>query len=115
MEPGMSGVGATDEPCVYSYMPASHIGGVGLMRRSAFERLPPPIPDGRFGFTEWQHEHEPVRGWIQPDLRMFSLDQLPLEPWLSITAAYKQVPRLQRDWSPYSKKMSYYWDWWDQT
>jgi hypothetical protein len=114
MEAGMSGLQPTDDPkahVVYSYMPATHIGGVGLMRRSAFDRLPLPVPDGRFGFTEWQHEHMPVRGWVQPDLRMFALDLLPIEPWMSITAAYKKVPGLQRDWSQYAPTMSYYWEW----
>jgi hypothetical protein len=119
MEPGMSGlqpIGENDPAaeCVYSYLPATHIGGVGLMRRQAFDSHPPLIPDGRFGFTEWQHTYEPVRGWIQPDLRCFPLDMIPVEPWKSITDAYKKVPggRLQRDWATYDEKMSWYWSWW---
>jgi hypothetical protein len=110
MEAGMSGVpphpGPLGEPTYgyYSYEPCTHIGGVGLMRRSAFESRGYPNPDGRFGFTEWQHEHNPVAGWIKPDLLQFALDLLPIEPWRSITDGYKKIEGLQRDWPRY--------DWW---
>jgi len=115
MEPGMSAQPASpenDQSC-WTWTPATHIGGVGLMRRQAFDGHPPLVPDGRFGFTEWQHTYEPVRGWIEPDLRCFPLDMIPVEPWTTITEAYKKVPggRLQRDWSTYDPAMSYYWDW----
>jgi hypothetical protein len=116
MEPGMSAQRAqqeNDQSC-WTWTPSSHIGGVGLMRRSAFDDRPPLVPDGRFGFTEWQHEHTPLRGWIEPDLRMFALDQLPFEPWLSLTARYVKKG-LNREWGVYSRQMSYYWDWWEQT
>jgi hypothetical protein len=116
MEPGMSGVPPWmpgDDPLVcHTYMPATHIGGVGLMRRKAFDQHPAPVPDGRFGFTEWQHTFEPVRGWIQPDLRCFPLDMIPADPWPAVTAAYKKVPGLQRDWATYGEAMSCYWEWW---
>lgn len=109
MEPGMSG----EQPGSRrkrSYTPATHIGGVGLMRTSAFERFPPLVADGRFGFTEWQHENEPVRGWIKPDLRMFALDQLPFEPWLSLTQQYV-AEGVNREWGKYDPSMHYYWRW----
>src|SRR5262245_33923546 len=58
MEAGMSGIRAPEvEPERYAYLPSSHIGGVGLMRRDAFERRHFPRPNGRFGFTEWQHRY----------------------------------------------------------
>jgi len=111
MEPGMSGVRAPKEmPACYSYMPSSHIGGVGLMRREAFERRSYPRPNGRFGFTEWQHRYRPVRGWIQPDLRMFALDQLPFEPWQELTTRYIGMG-LNRDWPKYPADMQWYWEW----
>lgn len=116
MEPGMSGEPPWkhgDDPFVrYSYLPSLHIGGVGMMRRSAFQRLPELVPNGRFGFTEWQHQWNPVRGWLMPDLSMFSLDFLPIDPWRSITDEYRKTPGLQRDWPLYDPAMHYYWNWW---
>ena len=93
-EPGMSGVPPLDEPndfYLYDHVECSHIGGVGLMRRAAFDRFGHPVADGRFGFTEWQHNHLPKRGWIRPDLRLFALDLLPVEPWRSLTDGYKKI------------------------
>jgi hypothetical protein len=118
-EPGMSGVppirdGQVGKGGGADYTPARHIGGVGMMRRSGFDALPAPVPDGRFGFTEWQHTYEPERGWIAPDMRCFPLDMIPVEPWVSLTAAYKKIAGLQRDWSPYDPSMSYYWEWWTE-
>lgn len=100
------------EHVLYSYNNCSHIGGVGLMNRSAFEKRPPPIADGYFGFTEWQHIYEPARGWITPDLPIFCLDMLPVEPWASWTRLYRKTPGLQRDWPKYDPADSWRWDWW---
>jgi hypothetical protein len=113
MEAGMSAVRAPDTPVeCYTSTPCSHIGGVGLMRRRPFDTLDWPRPNGRFGFTEWQHHHRSVQcGWIEPDLRMFSLDQIPFEPWLRITKGYKETDGLQRNWEPYPDDMNWYWDW----
>jgi hypothetical protein len=110
MEAGMSARKA-DVPGERTWTPSSHIGGVGLMRHSAFKHRPPLVPDGRFGFTEWQHEYGPVRGWIEPDIRMFALDQLPIEPWVTITEQYRSKG-LNREWPKYDPAMSFYWDWW---
>jgi hypothetical protein len=110
MEPGMSGMKPGSRK-KHKWVPSSHIGGVGLMRVSAFEERPRLVADGRFGFTEFQHDHEPVRGWVQPDLRMFALDQLPFEPWLSLTEQYVREG-LNREWGKYDPKMNAYWDWW---
>jgi glycosyltransferase involved in cell wall biosynthesis len=96
----------------YAWTPGSHIGGIGLMRTEAFAcRRKMEEGQGRFGFTEWQHEFQPVRGWVVPDLLVCSLDQVPLEPWRSLTAEY-----FDRDWSrrwpEYHEQWSYWWDWW---
>ncbi len=111
MEPGQSGCRPPDnDDVVYDYLDCTHIGGVGLMRRDAFLRYGFPQPQGRFGFTEWQHQHEPQRGWIRPDLRTFALDLLPVEPWRSITDSYRAVNGLQRDWTLYNDPRIY--EWW---
>ena len=111
MEAGMSGIRAPEEkPQCYAYMPASHIGGVGLIRRSVLEEGPRMRPNGRFGWTEYQHRYQPVRGWIEPDLRMFALDQLPLEPWQELTTRYVGMG-LNRNWPKYPEDMHFYWDW----
>lgn len=39
----------------HGFEPSSHIGGVGLMRTSAFTSRPALAVRGRFGFTEWQN------------------------------------------------------------
>jgi glycosyltransferase involved in cell wall biosynthesis len=82
---------------VYRYRDCSHIGGVGLMRSSAFLTRPRPVAKGRFGFTEWQHDENPTRGWIEPDLLVPQLDRIPLEPWLSLSESYR-ARRWQRIW-----------------
>lgn len=72
----------------------SHIGGIGLFRRSAFERFGRPTPntaDGRFGFTEFQWQHKAmVKAFIDPPLPVFLLDHLPFEPWRSLSRRYEQ-------------------------
>lgn len=112
MEAGMSAVRAPDTPVeCYTFTPSSHIGGVGLMRRRPFDTFSWPRPNGRFGFTEWQQRHRPQRGWIEPDLRVFSLDQLPFNPWRGITQGYHGAQGLQRDWPLYPPDMHFYWSW----
>jgi hypothetical protein len=88
----------------------SHIGGVGLIRCKAIRRARRPIPNGRFGWTESQHQHPYTRAWIKPDLQMHALDQLPFEPWLSISNSYIDAG-IQRDWEVYPREMTWYWDW----
>lgn len=100
MEAGMTELAGRDgKPWdgTYGYQPCTHIGGVGFMRTEAFTLRPRPIPRGRFGFTAWQHENEPTRGWIVPDLLVPQLDRVPLEPWRSLSESY--VARgWQRPW-----------------
>jgi glycosyltransferase involved in cell wall biosynthesis len=96
---------------IHGVSPASHIGGVGLMRSAAFLTRPRPVAKGRFGFTEWQHRHEPVRGWIAPDLLVPQLDRIPVEPWVSLSRTYV-ARRWQREWPLMDATFSApYYDW----
>lgn len=112
MEAGHGETRASEEaPEVYGYTEATHIGGVGLMRRRYFDEHPWPRPNGRFGFTEHQHRYHPPCGWINPDLRVFSLDQLPFNPWRGYTLGYQGREGLQRDWPLYDPDAHVYWSW----
>jgi hypothetical protein len=95
----------------YDWTPSSHIGGIGLMRTSAFRTRPRLAERGRFGFTEWQNRHNPTRGWVTPDLMIPQLDRVPIEPWASLSAAYVEAG-WQRDWpsmiEPWADR---YWHW----
>lgn len=104
-------VSATNEP--RSYTEARHIGGIGLMRLSAFHRHGLPAPEGRYqGFTQWQTRNERVtKGWINPSLPVFLLDRLPFEPWRSLSKEYVEKFG-QRDWGPYDESSSELWSWW---
>lgn len=118
MEAGMTrvvgrGEGYGDLPWdgVYGWQLSSHIGGVGLMRTSTFDARRPLRPDGRFGFTEWQHIHRPARGWITPDLPVVLLDRLPFEPWLSLSDTYEEL-EWQRYWPKWDPVwMAWAWEW----
>lgn len=92
----------------FSWVPSSHIGGVGAMRVSAFRSRPAIGEAGRFGFTEWQHELEPVRGWLSPCVRAIQLDLVPVEPWASLARRYL-ANRWAREWPPYQDP--FWWDW----
>lgn len=98
----------------YGFEPGTHIGGVGLMSVDAFRTRPRLAENGRYGFTEWQHEQQPVRGWIVPDLMVTQLDLIPFEPWAGLSATYRE-----RGWQrpvpfpPYDPHWSRpYWEWW---
>ena len=73
--------------------PVSHIGGIGVFRRSAFERFGRPVPnsaDGRYGFTEWQWQKRlMVKAFIDPPLPVFLLDHLPFGPWDDLSRKYE--------------------------
>jgi glycosyltransferase involved in cell wall biosynthesis len=88
-----------------------HIGGIGLMRTAAFMQRAPE-PDGRFGFTLWQHQNEHIsRAWITPSLKVFLLDRLPIEPWVTLNRRY--IDRgWAREWPQYHPCQSEMWDWW---
>lgn len=110
MEAGRLGVPRGNEQ--YEFEPGSWTGGVGVFRRLAFSTRPKIKENGRFGFTEWQRLHRPVRGWIRPDLMVSSLDQIPFEPWSSLSAEYIERG-WQRHWPPYDERWTEpYWGWW---
>lgn len=95
----------------HTYLEARHVGGVGLFRTSAFLTRPRIRPNGRFGFTEWQHEQQPKAGWIRPDLLMCDLSRIPVAPWTDYAAEYVKKG-WQRKWPQIDGLRSFYWDWW---
>jgi len=110
MEPGRSGKPKAFQT-EYTFAPGSHMGGVGLIRTASLGERPQIAADGRFGWTQFQQEHDLVRGWIAPDILMFSLDQLPFEPWSGLATEYNALG-WQRRWPPYHARwMSSYWEW----
>ena len=110
MEPGRMGPPDDDWDGVYRTEHARWIGGVGLMRTSTFTTRRQMEANGRFGFTQFQQEYRPGCAWISPDIKVFSLDQVPLEPWLSYSQDY--VNRgWQRHWPSYYPGSSHIWDW----
>ncbi len=98
-----------------SYIPARHIGGIGVMRTAVFENNL-PSHGGRYGgFTHWQYQNvDRVKaGWISPPLPVFLLNRMPLEPWCSLSDEYGR-----REWQRYagrywSEEASHLWSWWD--
>jgi hypothetical protein len=92
------------------FVPARHIGGVGMMRAEAFLSRRSMRPDGRNGFTEWQHTHQPRRGWIFPEINAPCLDRLPIEPFVSLSKEYERRG-WQRPWWKYPLDADRYWDW----
>lgn len=95
---------------------APHIGGIGLMRHSAFERcgLPKIQADQRHGFTEWQHDHigEVTPAWLVPSLPVCLLDHVPLEPWRHLSQEYVNRGWQRNTWGEYRQDQSYLWEWW---
>lgn len=93
----------------------SHIGGVGLMKTSAFRRRPRPEANGYYGFTSWQQHQNPVRGWVTPDLRSVLLNLIPVEPWLSLSDEYI-AKGWQRSWARYEndRPSQRLWNWMDE-
>lgn len=104
-----------------SFDRAEFIGGIGLMQTRAFFEVAQslPVPNGRFGFTEWQQKNPAVeKGWLNPALPVFLLDWLPREPFRSLSAQYA-LKGWGRDWSkifpemcPYPETRSGLWRWW---
>jgi len=96
------------------YVRCNSIGGIGMMRRRAFEDRPLLNPHGTYGgFTDWQIRHQPglVCGWIAPPLNAFLLDRMPIEPWASLSRQYIDAG-WQRPWRNYDVKDSGLWGWW---
>lgn len=95
----------------YGFEKGLHIGGVGLMKTESFRIRPQIGANGRFGFTEWQHEYKPIRGWITPDLLISELTRIPFEPWVSLSAQYVERD-WEREWPKYHERWDYWWGWW---
>ncbi len=110
MQIGFGADHGPDDQGPYSFVPATHIGGVGLMRSSAFLRRPPMQPAGRFGFTQWQQRHRPMLGWLTPDVYCPQMDLIPTEPWRTLSASYVAAG-WQRHWPPYDEASTRFWDW----
>jgi len=91
------------------------IGGIGLMRRKAWEgrgSMAVHGPNGVGGFTDWQVAHrDVVKGWVIPPLKLFLLDRLPMEPWKTLSARY-EAKGWQRPWSRYGADAAELWSWW---
>lgn len=84
------------------YARCDSIGGIGLMRRSAFLKYPNLVQHSIYGgFTEWQLSHRDiVKGWMVPPLNVFLLDRMPIEPWRSLSVDYISKG-WQRPWTNY--------------
>jgi GT2 family glycosyltransferase len=91
---------------------SSHIGGIGLMNVGAFRNRVPFIANGRFGFTEWQHQQEVGAYWVTPDMPIFLLDRIPVEPWASLSARYAEEGVSRRDWEKLDPRDANCWEWW---
>lgn len=94
-----------------AWEPCRHIGGVGAMRTAALIDHRPPIkPNGRFGFTEYQHTHKLRSGWVFPEINAPCLDRVPVEPYASLSASYVQEG-WQREWWQYPRHADRFWNW----
>jgi cellulose synthase/poly-beta-1,6-N-acetylglucosamine synthase-like glycosyltransferase len=97
-------------PASREVTPTGHIGGVGLIRRRIFN-ICRPTPNGRFGWSEYQGNHPDLKvGWVTPDLPLFGLDQIPLEPWASLREEYIERGWMRR-WPEHERAAAYY-GWW---
>lgn len=105
---GLAAGWAREKQGPLGYQVATHIGGVGLMRRSAFDKRPPLEPNGRQGFTTWQHKHEPIRGWLTPDVLAVQLDLIPESPWRELAASYV-AKGWAREWPPMEDRSLWSW------
>lgn len=95
------------------YSACDSIGGIGVMRRKAFDGQDSMRPHSTYGgFTDWQLRHpEIVKGWITPPLSLFLLDRLPMEPWASLSKRYIAEGQ-QRPWRNYTADDAHLWSWW---
>jgi Glycosyl transferase family 2 len=114
MEAGFTEVPGRDDPGwdgTRHCRESSYIGGIGLMKVRAFEMRPVMNPNGRWGFSDWQHRHQPKRGWICPDLPVVLLDRLPFEPWQTLAERYVEEG-WSRPWAPWDARwMGWAYDW----
>jgi hypothetical protein len=111
MPRGLSSLPWPEEEAARTWEPCRNIGGVGMMRSSALLRQHPPLkPNGRFGFTEYQHTHKTASGWIFPEINAPCLDRVPVDPFASWSAGYVERG-WQREWWQYPQTADRYWSW----
>ena len=109
-EPNWSDRPGPDWNGSYGYRPYTHIGGSGLMRRSAFRgRRDFPVLNFT-GFEIWQSQVSSKAGWIVPDLPVCLLDRHPHDPWRSLSLHYEEQG-WQRPWHLLPEDATFYWDW----
>lgn len=109
-EPGFAEPYRPMRPSERSFLPARHVGGIGLIRSRIFARGKLRPNERFFGWTQFQEQHASC-GWITPDLPCFLLDHLPVEPWRSLAAEYVERG-WSRPWPAMPETMHTYWDWW---
>lgn len=101
---------AVAPPAPRELVPSRFIGGIGLIRHRIFEGCR-PVSGGRQGWWAFQTRHRNVtKAWVRPDLPMFELDRLPIEPWATLSRGYIAAG-WQRDWGPYDASTANYWEW----
>lgn len=119
---GMAPLHGNPVPCPFPERTVKYapwVDGNGVWRRRTFKGRELPVPahaNGRFGMTEWQgNQPEIIKAWAAPDLPVFQLDLLPIEPWLSQSEIYIQKG-WQRRWPNWTfpPGASAYWDWWTE-
>ena len=95
------------------YVECNSIGGIGLMRRAAFQGRRPMCPHSVWGgFTEWQLRHKDViKGWVAPSLELFLLDRMPVKRWADLSQEYMRR-NWQRAWYVYPEAAAHLWSWW---
>jgi glycosyltransferase involved in cell wall biosynthesis len=111
--PELTGVHVRSNSNTHGYAVCNSIGGIGVMRSSAFHKYSNLTQHSIYGgFTEWQLNHPEIRkGWVAPPLNVFLLDRLPIEPWRSLSREYI-TKTWQRAWSCYSLDNPF-WSWWE--
>jgi hypothetical protein len=109
-EPCFAGMPGDDWDGEHRVMPFSHIGGSGLMRRSAFKDRPRFPTLGFTGFEIWQSQTKPRLGWIQPDIRVCLLDRVPFDPWKTLSEKYIAAG-WQRPWSQLPEQCAWHYEW----
>ena len=110
MEAGMTEVAGRDgKPWdgIYGYEPASNIGGVGVMRASAF-RDRQMKASGRYGFTEFQHTTTRCADGSSRTSRSSSWTVLAIEPFASCSREYV-FHGWQRDWPKWGPESMMEW------
>ena len=93
--------------------PCDSIGGIGFMRRRAFDGQDSMRPHSRYGgFTDWQLRHPEIKkAWLAPPINLFVLDRLPISPYRELSAKYIAQGD-QRAWPSYTQADEGLWSWW---